>query len=443
MPELIDTYAAHSKRLESLTTHSNTMEYLTSFFYDAEPQPVPEPAPEPASEPVSEPEPQPSDQDFENRAWDDGLYAIRHDALERMLELEAELAYFKWLHRTDPDQLQARCNYHPYDDGCDDGCYDCNKIVPANIIAKFGRLDVLKWMIDIKIPMNFLDLAFIAAKRDLDLLKWVMSYAPHDEEFEQETQDIYITALRAQKLENAQWLLANGAKRASLPRVILNANYSERVAVTDFLLANPELLVEKFCCWETAGTQKNIVELFAEFTSLCPAMIELLEKHSLPCGQHLVHTIPHAISLKSLNLLYEKRLLADDARARSPLEMSTDIVQWFYAHPRFAPDLLSKDALHTRSPRSTTIAWLYMEKIADPEDLLRGAVERNNTMGIKALIQCGFQIPQNVLYSMRPALQKHVLKATEEKKTADAKKVAKEVVASIVDTAMANVASES
>jgi hypothetical protein len=418
------------------------MDYLTSFFYDAEPQPAPEPAPEPASEP--EPQPQPSDQDFENRAWDDGLYAIRHDALERMLELEAELAYFKWLHRTDPDQFKMRCGYHHDDDeDCDDRCYDCN-VVPADIVAKFGRLDVLKWMVnDIKVPMNFLDIAFTAAKGDLDLLKWVMSYAPHDEEFEQEIQDIYIIALRAQKLENAQWLLANGAERASLSKVILNANYNERVAVADFVLSNPELLVEKFCCWETAGTQKNIVELFAEFTSLCPDLIAVLEKHSLPCGEHLLHNIPHSINIKSLNLLYEKRLLADDARARSPLEMSTDIVQWFYAHLRFAPDLLSKDALHTRSPRSTTIAWLYTEKIADPEDLLRGAVERSNTMGIKALIQCGFQIPQDALDAMRPALQKHILKVIDEKKTADAKKVAKEMVTSIVDTAMANVASES
>jgi hypothetical protein len=270
-----------------------------------------------------------------------------------------------------------------------------------------------------------------------------MSYAPHDDEFEREIQEIYITALRAQKLENARWLLANGAERVALSRVILIANYGERVAVTDFLLANPELLIEKFCCWETAGTKRNIVELFAEFSTLCPAMVELLEKHSLPCGQHLVHNIPHSISRKSLDLLYEKRLLADDARARSPLEMSTDVVQWFYAHPRFAPDLLSKDALCTRSPRSTTIAWLYMEKLVDQEELFQSAVERSNTMGIRALIQCGFQISQNLLDSMRPALQEHVLRVVEEKKTAAAKKVAKEVVTTIVDTAVANVASES
>ena len=430
------------------------MEYLTSFFYDAEPQPVSEPTSEPVSEPVSEsdfesvsePDFEPaSESDFENRAWDDGLYAIRHDALERMLGLEAELAYFKWLHRTDPDQFQARCGYnHDDDESCDDSCYDYDAAVPAKIVAKFGRLDVLKWMVDdIKVPINFLDVSFIAATGDLELLQWVMSYAPHDDEFEREIQEIYITALRARKLENARWLLANGAKRVSLARVILIANYSERVAVTDFLLENQELLIEKFCCWETAGTKRNIVELFAEFTTLCPAMVELIEKHSLPCGQHLVHNIPHSVSRKSLDLLYEKRLLADDARTRSPLETSTDVVQWFYAHPRFAPDLLSKETLHTRSPRSTTIAWLYMEKLVDPEELFQGTVGRSNTTGIRTLIQCGFQVPQNLLDSMRPTLKEHVLKIIEEKKTAAAKKVAKEVVTSIVDTAMANVASES
>jgi hypothetical protein len=271
----------------------------------------------------------------------------------------------------------------------------------------------------------------------------VMSYAPHDEAFERAIQDIFLAAGCAQKLENARWLLANGAERLSLRRVLNNVGYQVKPAVADFVLTHPEFLVEKFCCWEVAGTPRNIVDLFSAVNASCPDLIAVLEKHKLPCGKHLLSNILQSMNVKSLNLLYEKKLLADDARARDPLIMSPDVVQWFYTHPRFAPDIFSREVLRTKTQRSTTIEWLCREKIADPEDLLQGAMVCKNLVGIKTLIECGFQIPQNALDSMQPTFRTCVLTAIEEKKTADAKKVAKEVVASIVDTAMANVASES
>ena len=238
---------------------------------------------------------------------------------------------------------------------------------------------------------------------------------------EREIQEIYITALRARKLENARWLLANGAKRVVGQSDPDRQLQRERAAVTDFFNGEPGTADREILLLGDGWHRRNIVELFAEFTTPCPAMVELSKSTRSPCGQHLVHNIPHSVSRKSLDLLYEKRLLADDARTRSPLRRARTSCNGSTHIRGLRRTYQQGDSAHW-SPRSTTtIAWLYMEKLVDPEELFQGTVGRSNTTGIRTLIQCGLPGSQNLLDSMRPTLKEHVLKIIEEKKTAAAK----------------------